>query len=320
MKITFIRNLCFFTPHFIIFMGLLYFSMGSANDRQPYLYFFDDPYMDTRYEYLFTLLAKFFHAAGFNNVFSIMMMQSVTFFLYCFVWNKLSITQNLISLSFFSIILFTVFSSVLGVQIRFGFSISILLFFYVLLREKNILYKILYIIPAFIHFGTIPFLIFATVSDIKQSCSKTKLVLLITIGSLAMMVITSNILYLLSLPSFLPGYYPSYYSLYFDGTFKNANATSLTVMYYYFILLINFSFEGKKVPWLPYSGFIFAIIALVSGFDLLLKFLTPFILLATIDLFNHLHRVKLITKVQTPFWYFFSFFSFFYFFRTVGLY
>lgn len=311
MKITVARNLFFFTPHCVIFLLITYWSMESASDRQQYLYLFEDPYGSTRFEYLFVMLAKIFHFFGFRDVLSILIMQSATFTLYFFTWNQLSRTRTLISLSFFGIILVTVFASIIGVQIRYGLAVALAICVYSQVMNKNHLYKILYIIPAFIHYGTLPFLFLAIISDFKQCMKKRKLILLLLCISILLGISFSQLFYVLNLPY--------YYKPYFDGTYKNSPGPSLTMMYYFFVLASNYFFDGKKVNWLPYSGLIFGIAAIYSEIDLLLKLMIPFVLLSTLDFFNHMHRIKIFTKEMTLIFYPLSYFSFFYLVRMVGL-
>jgi hypothetical protein len=306
-----IKSIILFTPHTIIYILLVYLSMNFAADRESYLNFFENPYSGERFEYFYVLLGKFLNFLGFNNISSILFIQFFTILLYFKLFINLSKNNKLILLSFMTVFLFTVFSNPLGVQIRYGFAIAVLLFFYSYLKGNRFVYQIAYIVPALLHYGTIPFILFAVISNSKQFIGKGKLIPILILLIILLPIVTSNIVNIINLDI--------YYITYFDGSFKNAPEISLTLLYLLFASLINFKFERKKVDWLPYAGLMFAIGSIVTGVDLLLKLMMPFIVLSTVDLFNNLYRVKFIIKEYFPFLYLCSFISFLYYYRMVSL-
>jgi len=268
-----LKCLALFLPHVIIYLFLFWISMYTADDRSNYIKFLADPYDSTRFEILFVKLGQLLYNLGFDPVYSLFSIQVFAIFLYYRLFYLVNKNQVLMNLSIASFIMFSVFSNPFGIQLRFGLASIICLTLYTILNKKK--YYFLFLIPAFYHYGTIPFILCFLSSKIRPVIPKKTFVLMFFL----LVFFMSNSIFLLVKVLGLGDYYLTY----FNG--EEAGIISITFLFYVGLSILNFYYSNRKknIFWLPFVGIVLGVVGIITHINVFYKMMLPFVLLAVIE-------------------------------------
>jgi len=301
------KNIFLFLPHIVIYIALIALSMEVAADRDNYLFFFEYP-EESRFEYLYIQIGVFFKGWGISPTSSILIMQASVIGMFFVSFVKLSSSKGLLSISILTFLLFSVFATMLGMQLRFGFAVALSLLIFSYVKDRNMVFHLLYILPGMAHFGVIPFLITLLFYKLLPNLSRKVFFIFLLVVVLAVSVLTSHLPALLDLND--------YYTSYFSGDLKTSlRPISFSLVYYLSIVVISLYFLRKDdFNWLGYAGLVFALASMLTGVSLLLKFMTPFSLILTMYLAENIESLNIKGKLETTvIAYLLSFFSLVYF-------
>lgn len=279
----------------LLFFYMYLFMEGniSAPDRENYYLFFTNPYL-SRFEPIFELIGKLFYFLEFPPISSLNILGIIIFMLAVLNFKFYFNTALLYAISIFVFIFFAIYGIFEFAQLRAGLAIwSGLLIFYFYDRKKTKTTLFLLLLTIFIHklmvfFVLSVFLVYVFNISIKY-------ILLFIFSIIAMLL--GFLKFILSFFSFI--FNAPYYERYFYELTVPLYKSPFLISYFLIIIFLYFFRKDNKVMkykiiWIALP---MAIVAMLTGIDLFVKFASPLILLTWIVFF------QIIIKYSTKFKY-----------------
>lgn len=266
--------------------------MDTALDRENYINIMLYPFVG-REEPLLHFVSYLFGFVFKNAVIKLTMIQLffiTILFLILFKKYRFYNFNGFVKTLFTLLILFSVFSNMLGVQLRIGYATILFLYFAVFLKLKpdfkNIIF---YLIPCLMHVGVIPSVIIYYLFYFFRINSKYRFYLLLI----------STIIFSTITISFLPILFQAldisvYYLMYIEGNEGLGRALPFSVLFYSLFSFVSLYYLSDRCKndinfWFGNFGLVLVYIGLVLEFYVAFKMLIPLSLYMYIYVLNRIN-------------------------------
>jgi len=269
-------------PVVVAYMWVFYATSDVAKDRDAYIRIFTDPF-DGRHELGYKILAHLFSSFLGDPELALALTQFLAMnllVLFGLSYFKISpLTKTCLSL----FIIFTVFSGVVGIQLRFGLAVILAVMCVSLQRRSATL---LYIAPGLVHIGVIPFLMTAAYWRLSGRFGHK-------LGAVGLALLALSAPLLPSVIQLVPellglgGYYKGYFDP--DGVRRLVPLQLVFYLLVLGILLLRRERIKSSNIWIAVSGLILPILFVFTELQVLYKLMIPFVLFTAIESIGSLH-------------------------------